>query len=195
MPVQGSEIAPNTTVTAVSGNTVTLSLPTLGSLPAGSTITFVQNNYYLRNYTAQNATWLLINGNGTASAISTIAHGGTIATNNYVFGFRYGIHVSGGNLQIGRFTNTSFDQVGTILQCDNNGTVLDFQIDNFLAYGLLSTTTTPPPTTLFVINNPPPDAGNPNARLSVSGMIVGFCTGSVFGISGANVAETVVSQR
>lgn len=195
MPVQGNEIAPNTSVTAVSGTAVTLSLSTLGDIPSGSTITFVENTYYLRNYTAQNATWLLITGNGTASAISTIAHGGIIATNNYVFGFRYGIHVTGGNLQIGRLTNTSFDQVGTVLQCDNHGTVFDLQIDNFLAYGTLSTTTSPPPTTLFSIDNPPPDAGgNPNARLSITGMTLGFSTGSVFGISGTNVSEVKITD-
>ncbi|MBV9756817.1 MAG: hypothetical protein JO047_07165 [Alphaproteobacteria bacterium] len=195
MPVQDNQIAPGTTVTAVSGNTVSISSPTLGDIPADSTITFVLNTYYLRNYTAQNATWLLITGNGTANAISTIGHGGTVATNNYVFGFRYGIHVSGGNLQIGRFTNTSFDEVGTILQCDNNGTVFDLQIDNFLAYGLLGTTTSSPPTTLFVIDNPPPDSGgNPNARLTVTGMTIGFSTGTAFDISGANVAEVKVTD-
>jgi hypothetical protein len=195
MPVQGTGIAPSTIVTGISGDTVNISPPTLGDIPAGSTITFILNTYYLRNYTAQNATWLLITGNGTANSISTITHGGTIATNNYVFGFRYGIHVSGGNLQIGRFTNTNFDEVGTILQCDNNGTIFDLQIDNFLAYGLLSTTTTSSPTTLFVIDNPPPDGGgNPNARLSVTGMMIGFSTGSVFGISGANVAEVKITD-
>ena len=195
MPVQGSNIAPNTSVSAISGNIVTVSPGTVGDVPGGSNITFVQNTYYLRNYTAQNATWLLITGNGTGSAISTISHGGIIATNNYVFGFRYGIHVSGGTLLIAQLTNTGFDEVGTILQCDNHGTVYDLQIDNFLAFGLLSTTAPSPPTTLFVIDNPPPDSfGNANARLSITGMAVGFSTGTLFDISGANVSEVKITD-
>lgn len=195
MPVQGNNIAPNTTVAAISGSTVTISTATTGAIPAGSIISFVQNNYYLRNYTAQNSTWLLITGNGTANSVSAVSHGGIIATNNYVFGFRYGIHVKGGTLLIGRLTNTGFDQVGTILQCDDFGTVYDLQIDNFLVFGVLATTTPAPPTTLFVIDNPPPDPfGNPNARLSISAMAIGFSTGTIFDISGANVAEVRITD-
>ncbi len=195
MPVQGNNIAPTTTVAAISGNTVTINIGTLAHVPVGSTITFIKDIYYLRNYTAQNATWLLITGNGTATSVSTVAHGGIIASNNYIFGYRYGIHVSGGNLLIGRFTNTGFDEVGAILQCDNHGTVYDLQIDNFLAFGLLATTTASPPTTLFVVDNPPPDSsGNPTARLSISSMTVGFTTGTLFDISGANVAEVKISD-
>ena len=195
MPVQGNNIAPNTSVSAISGNTVTVSPGTLGDLPAGSTVTFVKDSYYLKNYTAQNATWLLITGNGTATATSTMSHGGMIASNNYVFSYRYGIRVSGGTLLIAQLTNTGFDEVGTILQCDNHGTVYDLQIDNFLAFGLLATTTPSPPTSLFVIDNPPPDAfGNPNARLSITGMTVGFSTGTLFDISGTNVAEVKITD-
>jgi len=195
MAARGNNIASNTTVTAISGSTVTISPGTLGDVPAGSSITFVLNSYYLRNYTAQNGTWLLITGNGTANSISTVAHGGIVASNNYVFGVRYGIHVDGGNLQIARLTNTGFDQVGTILQCDNYGSVSELQLDNFIAFGLLATTTAPPPTTLFVIDNPPPDQfGNPNARLSITGMTIGFATGTVFDISGTNVAEIKISD-
>jgi hypothetical protein len=92
-------------------------------------------------------------------------------------------------------TNTGFDEVGTILQCDNHGTVYDLQIDNFLAFGLLSTTTPSPPSSLFVIDNPPPDGfGNANTRLSISGMTVGFSTGTLFDISGANVAEVKITD-
>lgn len=119
MPVQGTNIAANTSVVSINGNAVAISPGTLADLPVGSTVTFVQNTYYLRNYTAENATWLLITGNGTANVVSTVASNGIIGTNNYVFGFRYGIHVNGGSLMIARLTNTGFDGVGTILQCDN----------------------------------------------------------------------------
>jgi hypothetical protein len=62
MPVRGADIAWNATVTAISGDTVTISPGTLGDVPEGSGITFVLNTYYLRDYTAQNGTWLLITG-------------------------------------------------------------------------------------------------------------------------------------
>lgn len=194
MPVQGTNIASGATVTAISGTSVTISAATLADVPAGSNITFILNTYYLLDYTATEGTWLLITGNGTATSVSTISHGGIIATNNYVFGCRYGIHVDGGNLEIGRLTNTGFDEVGTVLQCDNYGTVYDLQIDNFITYGLLASNSTVP-TTMFVVSNPPPDAnGNATARLSVSSMTVGFSSGTLFDVAGTNVAEVKITD-
>jgi hypothetical protein len=112
-----------------------------------------------------------------------------------VFGYRYGIHVDGGNLQIARFTNTEFDEVGTVLQCDNHGAVRELQMDNFLVFGTLATSTPPPPTALFVIDDPPPSRfGSPSTLLSITGMTIGFSTGTVFDISGANVAEVKISD-
>lgn len=151
------------------------------------------SNYYLKPYTANNGIWLLVPGDGTATQVSTCQNSGIIGSNNYVFGPRYGIKVEGGTLAILRLTNTGFDQVGTILLCENGGTTWDVQFSDFVAYGMIGTNPTAP-TTLFSIQNPPPQNG-PNARLTVTGMELGFCCGNIFDIEGQNILDVSITNN
>ncbi|MGC8731895.1 MAG: hypothetical protein ACP5RC_06510, partial [Halothiobacillaceae bacterium] len=101
-------------------------------------------------------------------ANSAISVGGIVASNCYVFGFRTGIHVDGGLLSVGQFTNVGFDQVGTILRCDNGGSIGDFRMADFLAFGMEGDATGEPDP-LFLVDNPP--AGGGGCLITVSGIM------------------------
>lgn len=193
MNVSGPGMPAGQSVASVAGNTLTLSLATIADCPAAATLTFVDQTYYLKSYTANFGTWLLVPGNGTASSVSTPSNDGIQGSNNYVFGPRYGVHVDGGNLALLRLANTGFDQVGTILLCENGGTTWDVQFSDFVAYGLIGTAPNQP-VPLFSIQNPPPAGTGANARLTVTGMEVGFCSGTIFDIAGANMLDIAITN-
>ncbi len=197
MPLSGNGAIPyNATVASISGNTVTITVPTLAALAGGATFEAIQNNYYLRNYATTRSVWLLVSGNGSATAPSSTTNGGPIAVGNFVFGYRTAILVDGGTLA-GNFTETNFDSIGSVLQVVNHGVLQTTHFENFGVYGYI-TGDTSAPLPLFLIENPAPNvyesASGADLMLTVANMEVGFCEGMIFDIKGDYVYEIRITD-
>ena len=196
MPLGGNAAIPyNATIASLSGDTITITVPTLAALAAGATFEAIENSYYLRNYATTRSVWLLVPGNGSATAPSTTTNGGPISVGNFVFGYRTAILVDGGTLA-GDFTETNFDSVGSVLQVINNGTLQTTHFANFSVYGYISGDTSAP-LPLFLIENPAPNAvssaSGADLMLTVVNMEIGFCEGTVFDIKGDYVYEILIT--
>lgn len=197
MPLGANAAIPyNATIASISGNTITITVPTLAALAGGATFQAIKNSYYLRDYATTQSVWLLIPGNGSASAPSSTTNGGPISVGNFVFGYRTAILVDGGTLA-GDFTETNFDSIGSVLQVINNGTLQTTHFDNFSVYGYIAGDTSAP-VSLFLIENPAPNgdqsASGADLMLSVANMEVGFAEGMIFDIKGDYVYEIRITD-
>ncbi len=197
MPLSGNAAIPyNATIASISGNSVTITVPTLAALASGATVNANENLYYLRNYATTESVWMLISGNGSETGASTTTNGGPFSINNFVFGYQTGILVAGGTLS-GNFTETSFDSIGSILRVIENGTLVATHFSNFSVYGYIAGDQSAP-ISLFEIDNPAPisyeSSTGADLMLTVSGMEVGFCEGSVFDIRGDYVYEIRITD-
>ena len=153
------------------------------------------NKFRLRNYVADQGCWCLISGDGTPDKASSVAAGGTIiASNNYIFGCRYGVRVQGGICGILRLTSTHFDGVATVLQVEPGGTLIAVQILGSLLYPYHageSHAAYP----AFSIRDPAPEqAGQPLCQIAITDCEVGFAAGAVFDIAGVNVSEVKIAD-
>ena len=151
--------------------------------------------FRLRDYFADQGCWCLITGDGTPNRLSSLGAGGTVmATNNYVFGCRWGVRVQGGNCSLMRLTSTHFDGVATVLQVDPGGTLIAFQLLGSLIYAYHASGA-PLASPAFAIRDPSPDqAGAPICQITVADCEVGFADGAVFEIAGVNVAEVKIAD-
>lgn len=153
------------------------------------------NKFRLRNYAADQGCWCLISGDGTPDKASSIAAGGTIiASNNYIFGCRYGVRVQGRICSILRLTSTHFDGVATVLQVEPGGTLIAVQILGSLLYPYHAgepNAAYP----AFSIRDPSPEQhGQPLCQINVTDCEVGFAVGAVFDIAGINVTEVKIAD-
>ena len=150
--------------------------------------------FRLREYFADQGCWCLITGDGTPAKVSSRGAGGTVmATNNYVFGCRWGVLVQGGTCALMRLTSTHFDGVATVVQVDPGGTLIAVQLLGSLlyAYHAGSTRAALP---AFVVRDPSPDQnGGPICQLTAADCEVGFAQGAIFDIAGTNVAEVKIA--
>ena len=151
--------------------------------------------FRLRDYAAEHGCWCLVSGDGTPEKASTLGAGGSVvATNNYVFGCRYGVRVQGGICSILRLTSTHFDGVATVLRVEPGGTLVAAQILGSLLYPYHAGdphAANP----AFAIRDPSPEeTGQPVCQISVTDCEVGFAAGTVFDITGKNVAEVKVAD-
>jgi hypothetical protein len=151
--------------------------------------------FRLRDYFADQGCWCLITGDGTPGKMSSRGAGGTVmATNNYVFGCRWGVRVQGGICALLRLTSTHFDGVATILQVDPGGTLIAVQLLGSLLYAYHAAHA-PVALPAFAIRDPSPDQnGAPICQITVSDCEVGFADGAVFDVVGANVAEVKIAD-
>ena len=153
-----------------------------------------EGKFRLRDYTAGEGCWCLVSGDGTPAKASSVVGGSLIATNNYVFGYRWGVRVQGGNGSIVRLTSTHFDAVSTVLRVDPGGTLVAVQILGSLLY-TFSAADPHAAHPAFSIRDPSPDEhGHPTCQLSVTDTEIGFATGAVFEIAGANVSEVKIAD-
>ena len=197
MPLSGNAAIPyNATIAGISGDTITITVPTLAALAGGATFQAIENSYYLRDYATTRSVWLLVSGNGSASAPSSTTNSGPISVGNFVFGYRTAILVDGGTLA-GNFTETNFDSIGSVLRVINNGTLQTTHFENFSVYGYIAGDTSAP-LPLFLIDNPAPNAvesaSGANLMLTVANMEVGFSEGMIFDIRGDHVYEIRVTD-
>jgi hypothetical protein len=167
-----------------------LSVTAPGAIAGGIFI----SKFHLRDYTANEGSWFLITGDGTPEKASTTVGGSIIASNNYVFGYRYGIRVQGGNCSIARLTSTHFDGVSTMLQVDPGGTLIAVQILGSLLYAFNPADQQAAQPAIAIRDPSPGSHGDPACRVSVTDCEVGFASGSVFDIAGANVAEVKIAD-
>ncbi len=150
--------------------------------------------YRLRDYTAEQGCWCLISGDGTPEKASTISAGGSIiGTNNYIFGYRWGVRVHRGTCSILRLTSTHFDGVATVLEVEPGGTLIAAQILGTLLYAF-DAADPRAAHPAFVIHDPSPEQhGEPICQLAVTDCEIGFAAGALFEIAGRNVAEVKIA--
>jgi hypothetical protein len=153
------------------------------------------DKFYLRDYVAGQGCWCRVSGDGTPAKASTIAAGGSIiGTNNYIFGYRYGVRVEGGICAILRLTSTHFDGVATVLAVEPGGTLIGVQILGSLIYAYQAAD---PRAAFpaFLIHDPAPEShGAPDCQLAVTDCEIGFAAGALFEIAGPNVAEVKIAD-
>jgi hypothetical protein len=151
--------------------------------------------FRLRDFVAEQGCWCLITGDGTPDKMSSRGGGGTVmATNNYVFGLRWGVRVQGGVCALLRLTSTHFDGVATVVQVDPGGTLIAVQLLGSLLYPYHAggaQVALP----AFAIRDPAPDQnGAPICQITVADCEVGFAQGPLFDITGINVAEVKIAD-
>lgn len=151
--------------------------------------------FHLRDYVAEHGIWCRISGDGTPDKASTLPAGGSvIGTNNYVFGYRYGVRVEGGICAILRLTSTHFDGVATVLAVEPGGTLIAVQVLGSLIYAYQAADQHAAHAA-FVIREPAPDvSGAPDCQVSVTDCEIGFAAGALFDIAGRNVAEVKIAD-
>lgn len=151
--------------------------------------------FRLRDFAADQGCWCLITGDGTAGRMSSLGTGGTMmATNNYVFGLRYGVRVQGGICGLLRLTSTHFDGVATVLQVDPGGTLIAVQLLGSLLYAYHAGGAAVALPAVAIRDPAPDQAGAPICQLTVADCEVGFAHGAVFEIGGVNVAEVKIAD-
>jgi hypothetical protein len=84
----------------------------------------LEPNTYLRNYTATNGTFFLID---VGSSSHTSVDGLDIH-DNHIFGYRYGIRIVSGSLNISNIHDNSFDQVSTAISIEGIATMIGTRI-------------------------------------------------------------------
>jgi len=68
--------------------------------------------YHLRDYTAQNGSFIV----GDMSGGGWTSIDGLTTSGNLVFGYRFGIRIVSGSLNVSNIVNNKFDAVGTAVQ-------------------------------------------------------------------------------
>ena len=136
------------------------------------------NSGYLKNWHAQNGTWLHVEtGAGTVD--------GMRVSNSLVFGPRYGINVVTGGLFDFNASNLSFDGTSTALNVQGSSALYAFKIDGGAHYLYQNDgTTTDIPG--IVINT------TGEIRASWTGVEFSFCAGDLFNISGTGPSQISV---
>ena len=95
-------------------------------------VTLADGNYYLRDWTAENGAFIHID---VAGATNASVDGLKIA-NSFVYGYRYGIRIESGALNISRVIGTTFDATPTMLSLEGTARVLATHWIGCTSYGI-----------------------------------------------------------
>ena len=138
--------------------------------------------YYLRDYTAQNGEFLV----GDMSGGDWTSIDGLTTSGNLVFGYRFGIRIVSGSLNVSNITNNKFDAVGTAVQIEATAKATTLNFSNNLFYSYVFGLAT---------------AANPCINISGSGQITSilldsnefaYSQGAAISLSGLDILDEIL---
>ena len=86
--------------------------------------------FYLRDYTAQNGSFLV----GDMSGGGWTSIDGLTTSGNLIFGYRFGVRIVSGGLNVSNINNNKFDAVATAFQIEATATATTLNLGNNLFY-------------------------------------------------------------
>ena len=138
--------------------------------------------FYLRDYTSQNGSFLV----GDMSGGSWTSIDGLTTSGNLIFGYRYGIRIVSGSLNVSNIDNNKFDAVATAVQIEATAKATSLNFTNNLFYSYVFGLTT--------ANFPTINLGGTGQTTSV--FLVGnefaYSQGSAIVLSGPDVLDEVL---
>jgi hypothetical protein len=138
--------------------------------------------FYLRDYTSQNGSFLV----GDMSGGSHTSIDGLTTSGNLVFGYRYGIRIVSGSLNVSNIDNNKFDAVGTAVQIEATASATSLNFTNNLFYSYVFGLSTAAFPTISVTGS------GQNTSIFLVGNEFAYSQGSVIVLSGTDLLNEIL---
>jgi hypothetical protein len=138
--------------------------------------------FYLRDYTSQNGSFLV----GDMSGGSWTSIDGLTTSGNLIFGYRYGIRIVSGSLNVSNIDNNKFDAVGTAVQIEATASATSLNFTNNLFYSYVFGLSTAAFPTINVTGS------GQNTSVFLVGNEFAFSQGSAVVLSGTDLLNEVL---
>lgn len=138
--------------------------------------------FYLRDYTSQNGSFLV----GDMSGGGWTSIDGLATSGNLVFGYRFGVRIVSGSLNVSNIDNNKFDAVATAVQIEATAkaTALNFTNNLFVSYVFGLTTANFP--TISVTGT------GQNTSVFLVGNEFAYSQGTVIALSGTDLLDEIL---
>lgn len=143
------------------------------------------SSFYLRTYSNNSGAWIRIGGDGSSTTPSNFGIDALIMSDNFVFGYKYGVDINGGSLSAATFMGGEFDAVETALITRGFGFVGGVAVDGTRFYGYNFATPSTAGGAVFDLRTQAVQADTNNkGSISIRNVWSGFSRGTFLSVQG-----------